>query len=233
MLRRVQIDDHTGGGRILAEASDAKSLYIALIEQLGTQIAGRLGVGEIEDQAVRIGDYLAAQGHRRLVAISTLVRCRWCVTFTLSTVARRLCWQREARRGPADTAAMMSTYAKKSRYIGDTLRLILAVGETGGGGCALLSNDLWGLAMRFWDGPDWDWFSLFAFPTSFLNRFCRRGNLVTATQQIPRAMMLRFGMTSYWDLWSRVSLKSPSGVKSLRMDASGCGFCQTGPLPDI
>ena len=64
VLRAVQIDDHAGDGRILAEAGNAKALYLALIEQFGAQVAGRLSVGEIEDQAVGVGDHLATHGYR-------------------------------------------------------------------------------------------------------------------------------------------------------------------------
>ena len=63
VLRAVEIDDHARGRGIRAVARDAKALYVALVEQLGAQIAGRLGVGKIHDQAVGIADYLGAYGH--------------------------------------------------------------------------------------------------------------------------------------------------------------------------
>src|ERR1700690_4103519 len=63
VLRAVQIDDHARGGRIRAEAGDAKTFYFTLIEQLGVQIAGWLGIWKIEDKAIRVGDYLTAQSH--------------------------------------------------------------------------------------------------------------------------------------------------------------------------
>ncbi len=55
VLRAVEVDDHAGGGRIRAVAGHAETFYIALIEQFAVQVAGGLGVGEIEDQTIRVG----------------------------------------------------------------------------------------------------------------------------------------------------------------------------------
>ena len=60
VLRAVEIDDHARGGGMVAVARDPKALQVALIEQLGAQTAGRLGVGKIQDKAIRIGDELTA-----------------------------------------------------------------------------------------------------------------------------------------------------------------------------